>query len=199
MRSLHRDAELPAFGDIQPSRPASTDAGFITLAEDPRGEHTMKRLLIAIAATAALAACTTTSPDVIQKGDAQRMSQVQDATVLSVRTVVVEGNQSGVGAVAGGVAGGVAGSTVGGHREGAVVGVLGAVAGAVIGNAVERMGTREDAVEVLVQLKNGERRAIVQARGNETLTPGDAVILVSTGGKTRVMKAPAVAPASTKG
>ncbi len=159
----------------------------------------MKRLLIAIAATAALAACTTTSPDVIQKGDAQRMSQVQDATVLSVRTVVVEGNQSGVGAVAGGVAGGVAGSTVGGHREGAVVGVLGAVAGAVIGNAVERMGTREDAVEVLVQLKNGERRAIVQARGNETLTPGDAVILVSTGGKTRVMKAPAVAPASTKG
>ncbi|WP_372528195.1 glycine zipper 2TM domain-containing protein, partial [Piscinibacter sp.] len=98
----------------------------------------MKRLLIAIAATAALAACTTTSPDVIQKGDAQRMSQVQDATVLSVRTVVVEGNQSGVGAVAGGVAGGVAGSTVGGHREGAVVGVLGAVAGAVIGNAVER-------------------------------------------------------------
>uniref|UniRef100_UPI00355A73A3 glycine zipper 2TM domain-containing protein n=1 Tax=Piscinibacter sp. TaxID=1903157 RepID=UPI00355A73A3 len=101
--------------------------------------------------------------------------------------------------VAGGVAGGVAGSTVGGHREGAVVGVLGAVAGAVIGNAVERMGTREDAVEVLVQLKNGERRAIVQARGNETLTPGDAVILVSTGGKTRVMKAPAVAPASTKG
>jgi outer membrane lipoprotein SlyB len=159
----------------------------------------MKRLLIAIAAAAALAACTTTSPDVIQKGDAQRMSQVQDATVLSVRPVVVEGNQSGVGAVAGGVAGGVAGSTVGGHREGAVVGVLGAVAGAVIGNAVERMGTREEAVEVLVQLKNGERRAIVQAKGNETLTPGDAVILVSTGGKTRVMKAPAVTPSNTKG
>ena len=159
----------------------------------------MKRLLIAIAAAAALAACTTTSPDVIQKGEAQRMSQVQDATVLSVRPVVVEGNQSGVGAVAGGVAGGVAGSTVGGHREGAVVGVLGAVAGAVIGNAVERMGTREEAVEVLVQLKNGERRAIVQAKGNETLTPGDAVILVSTGGKTRVMKAPAVTPSNTKG
>ena len=152
----------------------------------------MKKLLIAIAVCATLAACSTTSPDVIQRGDAQRMSQVQDATVLSVRPVVVEGNQSGIGAAAGGIAGGVAGSTVGGNREGAVVGVLGAVAGAVIGNAVERFGTREEAVEVLVQLKNGERRAIVQAKGNETLIPGDAVILVSTGGKTRVTRAPAI-------
>jgi outer membrane lipoprotein SlyB len=152
----------------------------------------MKKLLIAVAVTATLAACSTTSPDVIQKGDAQRMSQVQDATVLSIRPVVVEGNQSGIGGTAGAVAGGVAGSTVGGHREHAVVGVLGAVAGAVIGNAVERYSTREEAVEVLVQLKNGERRAIVQAKGNETLVPGDAVILVSTGGKTRVTRAPAI-------
>ena len=49
-----------------------------------------------------------------------------------------------------------------------------------------------EAVEVLVQLKNGERRAIVQAKGNETLVPGEAVILVSTGGKTRVTRAPTV-------
>ena len=152
----------------------------------------MKKLLIAIAVTATLAACSTTSPDVIQRGDAQRMSQVQDATVLSIRPVVVEGSQSGIGGTAGAIAGGVAGSTVGGHREGAVVGVIGAVAGAVIGNAMERYGTREEAVEVLVQLKNGERRAIVQAKGNETLVAGDAVILVSTGGKTRVTRAPAI-------
>jgi outer membrane lipoprotein SlyB len=152
----------------------------------------MKKLLITVAVCATLAACSTTSPDVIQRGDAQRMSQVQDATVLSVRPVVVEGNQSGIGAAAGGVAGGVAGSSVGGHREAAVVGVLGAVAGAVIGNAVERYSTREEAVEVLVQLKNGERRSIVQAKGNETLQPGDAVILVSTGGKTRVSRAPVI-------
>ena len=154
----------------------------------------MKTLLVALAA-AVLAACSTTSPDVIQRGDAQRLSQVQDGTVLSVRPVVVEGNQSGIGAAAGGIAGGVAGSSVGGKREQVVVGVLGAVAGAVVGNAAERFGTREDAVEILVQLRNGERRAIVQAKGNETLQPGDAVILVSTGGKTRVSRAPAMAPA----
>ena len=151
----------------------------------------MKKLLIALSVTAALAACSTTSPDVIQRGDAQRMSQVQDGTVLSVRTVTVDGSQSGGGATAGGVIGGIAGSTVGGHRENIVVGVLGAVVGAVAGNAVERMSTREDAVEVLVQLRSGERRAIVQAKAGETLQAGDAVILVSTGGKTRVTRAPA--------
>ena len=152
----------------------------------------MTKTLLSTLLVAALAACSTTSPDVIQRGDAQRLSQVQDATVLSVRPVTVDGSQSGIGAAAGGIAGGVAGSTVGGHREGAVVGVIGAVAGAVVGNALERATTKEDAVEILVQLANGERRAIVQAKASETLNPGDAVILVTTGGKTRVTKAPPV-------
>jgi outer membrane lipoprotein SlyB len=149
------------------------------------------RLAAALLLAACAAACTTTSPDVIQRSDAQRLSQIQDATVLSVRPVVVEGNQSGAGAVTGGVVGGIAGSSVGGGRGSVAAGVLGAVAGAVAGNAVERLGTREDAVEILVQLRNGERRAIVQAKASETLNPGDPVILVTTGGKTRVSRAPA--------
>jgi outer membrane lipoprotein SlyB len=150
---------------------------------------TFKTLITAVA-IATLAACSTTSPDVIQRSDAQRLSQVLEGTVLSIRSVVVEGSQSGVGGVAGGVVGGIAGSSVGGHREAAVVGVLGAVAGAVLGNAVERMSTREEAVEVLVQLRNGERRAIVQARGNENLAIGEPVVIVTTGGKARVTRAP---------
>ncbi len=59
-----------------------------------------------------------------------------------------------------------------------------------VGNAVERASTRESAYEILVQLPTGERRSIIQAQGKETFTPGDAVILVTTSGKTRVMKAP---------
>jgi outer membrane lipoprotein SlyB len=149
----------------------------------------LKNLLWAILVLA-LTACTTTSPDVVQRRDTQRLSTVQDATVLSVRSVTVEGTQSGVGSVAGGVVGGVAGASVGGRREGIIVGVLAAVAGAVAGNAIERSTTREDAVEILLQMRNGERRAIVQARGNENLVQGDAVILVTTGGKARVSRAP---------
>jgi outer membrane lipoprotein SlyB len=152
----------------------------------------MKRVLLALS-VAALAACTTTSPDVISRNDAQRLSSVTDATVLSVREVTVDGSQSGVGAAAGGVIGGLAGSARSSGRESAALGVIGAVVGGVIGNTVERATTQEAALEILVQLKSGERRSVVQAKGDEKLQAGDAVILVTTGGKVRVTKAPAVA------
>ncbi len=151
----------------------------------------MKTHLALIVTAVALAACTTTSPDVISRQDAQRLATVVDGVVLSLRPVVVDGTQSGVGAAAGGVVGGIAGSTVGGRRESVAVGVIGAVVGGVVGNAVERLSTREEAVEILVQLKSGERRSIVQAKAGETLNAGDAVIIVTTGGKVRVTKAPA--------
>ncbi|KRI01610.1 hypothetical protein [Curvibacter sp. PAE-UM] len=139
----------------------------------------------------ALAGCASSSPDVIQRGDAQRLSTVVDAVVLSVRTVTVEGSQSGVGATTGGVVGGLAGYGAGsGQREAQIIGILGAAAGAVAGNVIERAGTREEAYEILVQLKNGERRALVQAKGAEVFQPGEAVILITTSGKVRVAKAP---------
>lgn len=141
-----------------------------------------------------LTACASSSPDVIQRGDAQRLSTVADAVVLSVRTVTVEGSQSGVGATTGGVVGGIAGYGAGGsQREGQIIGILGAAAGAVAGNLIERAATREEANEILVQLKNGERRAIVQAKGEEVFQPGEAVLLITSGGKVRVAKAPKTA------
>jgi outer membrane lipoprotein SlyB len=155
----------------------------------------MLRTALSLALAATLAACATSSPDVISRNDAQRMSTVIDATVLTVRPVVVDGSQSGAGTVTGGVLGGIAGASVGGRRESVAVGVLGAVAGAVAGNAIERAATREESLEILVQLKNGERRAIVQAKGNESFKPGDAVILVTTGGKVRVSLNPIPTPA----
>ncbi len=145
-------------------------------------------------AAASLAACTTTSPDVVSRNDAQRLSTVLDAVVLTTRPVVVDGTQSGIGAAAGGVVGGVAGSSVGGSREAVAVGIIGAVVGGVVGNAIERSSTREEAVEILVQLKNGDRRSVVQAKAAENFQPGDPVILVTTGGRVRVTKAPVVVP-----
>ncbi len=150
------------------------------------------RNTLAAALLGTLAACTTTSPDVVSRNEAQRLSAVVDAVVLSTRQVIVDGTQTGIGAAAGSVAGGVAGSSVGGSREAVIVGVIGAVIGGVVGNVAERAATREEAVEVLVQLKNGDRRSVVQARASETFAPGDAVLLVTTGGKVRVTKAPPV-------
>ncbi|MCX8522249.1 MAG: hypothetical protein ORN28_12035 [Rhodoferax sp.] len=147
-------------------------------------------LMLAIALT--LGACASSSPDVIKRGEAQRMQRVEDAVVLSVRSVIVDGSQSGTGATVGGVVGaigGYAGSSV--QREAQVLGVLAGVAGAAAGNAIERFSTREEANEILVRLKNGENRVIVQAKGSEILEPGDAVLIITSGGgKVRVTKAP---------
>jgi outer membrane lipoprotein SlyB len=156
----------------------------------------MKRPLVAAVVLAALAGCTTTNPNVVNYYEAQQMSTVLDGVVVSTRPVVIEGSQSGLGAAAGGMVGAIAGSSAG-HpysNEAAIASVIGAVIGGMLGNAAERTGTREEAVELLVQLRNGERRAIVQAVVGEPLIVGDSVIIVTSGGRTRVTKAPAVVP-----
>jgi outer membrane lipoprotein SlyB len=149
------------------------------------------QLALLASVVSVLGACASSSPDVIKRGDAQSMAQVEDGVVLSIRPVVVDGSQSGIGATVGGVAGaigGYAGSGV--QRESQILGVLAGVAGAAAGNAIERFSTKEEAVEILVQLKGGARRAIVQAKGTEKLEAGDPVIIVTTGNKVRVTKAP---------
>jgi len=147
--------------------------------------------ILAVSMVVFLGACASSSPDVVQRGDAQRMAKVEDAVVLSVRTVTVDGSQSGIGGAVGGVVGAIGGYGGSGvQREAQVLGVLAGVAGAAAGNAIERFSTREEAVEILVQLKGGERRAIVQAKAAEKLAAGDPVIIVTTGSKVRVTKAP---------
>jgi outer membrane lipoprotein SlyB len=152
----------------------------------------MKKMMsfgLVVCAVAGLTACASSSPDVIRREDAQIMSFIQEGVVISIRPVTVDGSQSGIGAAAGGVIGAIGGSGASGvQREQQALGVLGAVAGAVVGNAIERMTTREEAVEILLQLKNGDRRAIVQAKASEILVAGDAVTIVTSGSKVRVTK-----------
>jgi outer membrane lipoprotein SlyB len=144
----------------------------------------------ALAAVVLTGCATPTRSDAISRADTNRMSTVLDGVILSMRTVSVENTGHGAGAVAGATVGAIAGSSVGGRRESAVAGVLGAVAGAVVGQAVERAGNREEAEEILIQLRSGERRMVVQGKGSEVLRPGDAVIIVTTGSRVRVTRAP---------
>lgn len=157
--------------------------------------RTLLALPLAAAALVSLGGCVVARSDVVQRHETQRASRMVDATVISLRPVTVQsGYQTGAGATIGAVAGGVAGSNVGGWREGAVLGVVGMVAGALIGDAIERDAAREPGWEIVVQLRNGERRAIMQARAAEDLREGDQVVLVMGGGRTRVQRAPAGTP-----
>lgn len=144
---------------------------------------------LSLLAALGLAGCATSSPDVISRTHSQHLETVQSAVVESVRPVVVDGSQSGIGAIAGGIVGGVAGSGVGGHREHLAVGVLGAVAGGVLGNAIERAATREQAVELTLRLSDGRRQVLVQAEGGQQFYPGDRVDIIGSAGRYRVARA----------
>jgi outer membrane lipoprotein SlyB len=148
----------------------------------------MKNAILAVTMAAALSGCfTRESANVYDRHEAGREQTVRMATVDSVRKVVLQGSQSGVGAVAGGATGGIAGSTVGQGKGSSVAGVLGAVAGGVAGQAIEEKVTRKDALEITVRLDNGELRAIVQ-EADLPFSPGDRVRLLTSGGVTRVTR-----------
>jgi len=151
----------------------------------------MPRLILAplVAAATLLAGCASTDPDLRPRQEAMSMARVQDGQIVAVRKVTLDGNQSGLGATVGSVAGGVAGSSVGGHRESMVFATIGAVLGGVLGHAIERSGSREEALELIVQLRNGERVAIVQREGQERFAPGDPVMIISQGRGARVTRA----------
>ena len=150
--------------------------------------NTSTSILLAAAAAVALAGCASSkSGSVYSRQDARQEQTVRMGVVESVRSVSIEGTQSGIGAVAGGVAGGIGGSAIGSGRGAAVAAVAGAVAGGLLGAAAEEGLTRQEGVEITVRLDNGELRAIVQA-ADEVFKPGERVRLLSVNGQTRVGK-----------
>lgn len=148
------------------------------------------KVALSVLVLASLAGCAVPGPDVVHPYEAQRISTIWDATVLSVRPVTIDGYQTGVGAGVGAVTGGVIAANTASYRNSGWAGLLGFVVGGVVGNAVERSATTQNGVELLLQMRNGERRSIVQPNGNEGWLVGEAVVLVTTGGRTRVTRAP---------
>lgn len=126
-----------------------------------------------------------------QSGSAYSRSQtrgemlVRTGVVESVRTVTIEGTQSGVGMVAGGVLGGLAGSNVG-KGSGATAGaVVGAVLGGLAGQAIEEQAGRKAGLEITIRLDSGQMIAVTQ-EADEAFHPGERVRILSGDGVTRV-------------
>ena len=126
-----------------------------------------------------------------QSGSAYSRSQtrgemhVRMGIIESVRTVTIEGTQSGVGAGAGAIVGGIAGSNVG-QGKGATVGsVLGAVVGGMAGQAIEERTSKKDGLEITIKLESGQIIAVTQ-EADEQFRAGDKVRVLSGSGVTRV-------------
>ncbi len=137
----------------------------------------------------ALAGCASQSASgsVYTYGQAQQEQIVRYGTVVSVRPIVIQSNQtSGVGAVGGAALGGVAGSAIGGGRGQILTTIGGALLGGLAGNAVENQANRTQGLEITVRLDNGETRVIAQA-SDIHLGAGQRVQVISGGGPTRVV------------
>ena len=79
-------------------------------------------------------------------------------TVTDVKTVKIEGEASGVGAVAGGVLGGVLGNQVGGGTGKNVATIGGIAGGAYVGHQVEKKSKARTEYRVIVEMEDGSSK-----------------------------------------
>jgi outer membrane lipoprotein SlyB len=137
----------------------------------------------------AVAGCVSSKESKVFTRDQARVThRINFGTVLQVEPVTIEGTRSGVGAVGGAVAGGVLGSLVGGGRGRTVATVGGALGGAALGAAGEEAATRRSAIEILIEMDDGDIVSIVQ-EPDETFIPGDRVrVLSAPDGSVRVRR-----------
>ena len=84
--------------------------------------------------------------------------------VESIRTAEVQGDGSGLGAVAGGLAGAVVGNQFGRGSGRTVMTLAGAAGGAYAGNAIEKNAKKHTVFRVTVRLDDGTARTLSQSQ-----------------------------------
>ncbi len=149
----------------------------------------MKKVLVlaGLASIIALTGCAVTpnSANVYQARQTQGEQSVRMGVVESVRNVLIDKGQSGVGTLGGAALGGLAGSTVGQGNGSVAAAIGGAIVGGLVGQHVEQNMNTKPGLEITVKLDNGNLTAITQD-ADEPFNVGDRVRLLSNGRTTRV-------------
>jgi outer membrane lipoprotein SlyB len=143
---------------------------------------------LALSAVVLVTGCArpSASANVYNYSQTQRDQIVRNGTVINVRPITIQSDQtSGGGAIAGGAVGGVAGSAVGGGTGRTLAIIGGALLGALAGNAVEDRMIKKDGLEITVRLDNGETRVIAQ-EADVPIMMNQRVQVISGAGPTRV-------------
>ncbi|PRC92035.1 hypothetical protein [Solimicrobium silvestre] len=145
-------------------------------------------LLISVLSIAALTGCAVTpnSANVYQSRQTMGEQSVRMGVVESIRNVMIDHGQSGVGTLGGAALGGIAaGSSIGQGNGAVAAGIAGAIVGGLVGQHVEQNMNTKPGLEITVKLDNGNLTAIVQD-ADEQFNVGDRVRLLSGGRTTRV-------------
>lgn len=149
----------------------------------------MKKILVttALASSLLLAGCASSIPgsNTYTANETGVAQTVRFGVVESVRPVVLNKGNTGVGLGAGAILGGIAGSTIGGGWGSAAAAVGGAVIGGIAGQAVESRTSQSSGLEITVKLSSGQLIAVTQP-ADEHFSPGERVRVVSSGERVRV-------------
>lgn len=144
----------------------------------------------ALALVGALAACTPQqNANVLPGNQALTASTVSFGTIVSSRTVRLQGGQGAqaAGAVLGGLAGAALGQEVGGGTGQVIATGVGATAGAAGGLQAGRAVAGRDSIEWTVRMDNGSTIAVIQ--GEPVFGIGQRVQVITGGGQTRLAAA----------
>lgn len=150
----------------------------------------IKHVAVCMLALAMLSAgCTNYSGNTYSGNQVRSAQTVQYGTVVSVQPVTLEEDRPAVlGTVGGGVVGGVLGNMVGGGRGKTLATIAGAALGAAGGYAGEKALTKQNGLEITVELENGQQLSIVQA-ADQQFSPGERVrVLRGSDGSARVTR-----------
>lgn len=139
----------------------------------------------------ALSACAPPAQTRYDAFEVGRPLFVEFATVLAVRPVQIQGENTGLGSAIGATAGGFGLSAVGqgSGRAGAILG--GVIGGLLLGAAAEQAFSNRPGVEYTLTLEDGRTVVLVQflEEEDEILAPGDRAIVQRSAGFQRVLPA----------
>jgi len=150
----------------------------------------MSRLiLIALCGALVSVGCASSnSGNVYPRNQVRQAWTVEEGKVSGIKDVRIEGERTGLGRLGGGYVGYEVGHTVGSGRGNDVAGAVGAVAGAAAGGATEELVTRDQGLEITVDLDKGSSIAVVQA-ADQQFQVGERVKILRRGdGAARVTK-----------
>lgn len=133
---------------------------------------------VALLLATSLAACAPVYVNsTYSAGDIGRAATISYGVIVSMRTVHVQSQGSGVGTLGGAAAGAVAGSFIGGDPRSNIIGAIGgAIIGGIAGTAIEQGVSSGVAVEFIIREDSGQTISLVQSNEDQ-FRPGERVVL----------------------
>lgn len=129
--------------------------------------------------------CASSNATVVDRHRVGTLQRVEMGTVVTVKNIIIEGEQTPIGLMGGAVIGQAAGSAIGQGAGNALARAGGAVTGAIMGRKTEQVVTRKAGLEVTVQIDGGDKVVITQ-EANDIFQVGDRVQVISGAGIARV-------------